>query len=144
MNRLFFALRRSTLIGLSAVLALALVACAPAEDGGDGATAGDGDGTTATVTDGVVEITTDDMAFSADTIEAPAGEAFTIRLENLEAVPHNIAVFTEEGGDLLGRSETINEGQTSEVAIDALEPGEYFFVCEVHFAEMQGTLVVEG
>jgi plastocyanin len=38
----------------------------------------------------------------------------------------------------------INEGETDEITIEGLEPGEYFFVCDVHPTEMTGTLVVEG
>ena len=144
MNHHFFALRRGALLSLSLLLLLVMAACAATEQGG--ATAGDDNtgGGTVAVTDGVVEISADDLEFNASVIEAPAAEPFTIVLENLEALPHNIAVFTEEGGDLIARGEIINEGETDELSVAALEPGEYFFVCELHFAEMQGTLVVEG
>lgn len=139
MNQLCFVLRRSALIGLTAITSLALVACGgtpPADD-----TSGGG---TATVTNGVASVVADDLAFDVGTIRAPAGEDFTIRLTNDENIPHNLSVYTEEGGTLIARGEIINEGQTDEIEVPALEAGEYFFVCDLHVAEMRGTLVVEG
>jgi plastocyanin len=146
LNHLLFALRRSALLGLGAVLILALAACGSAGGGGtdNGGTGGTDGGSTATVSGGTVTITADELDFSADVIEAPAGEAFTIVLENLEAVPHNLSVYVEEGGELIARGDIINEGQTDEIEVPALEPGEYFFVCDLHVAEMRGVLVVEG
>ena len=35
-------------------------------------------------------------------------------------------------------------GDAPEVEIEGLSAGEYFFVCDLHAGEMQGTLVVEG
>jgi plastocyanin len=97
----------------------------------------------AAVSDGAVTVTADAMAFDATSIEAPAGEAFTITLVNDDSVPHNISVYTEEGGERLAEGAVINEGETTEVAVEALEPGTYYFVCDLH-PEMNGTLVVEG
>lgn len=141
---LLFILRRSMALGITALLVLTLAACGqPDENGGNGGNGGT-DGATATVSDGTVTITADNIEFSAEVIEAPAGEPFTIVLENLEAVPHNISVYVEEGGEAIAQGEIINEGQTDELEIPALDPGEYFFVCDLHTAEMRGVLVVEG
>ena len=89
-------------------------------------------------------MTAENIEFSVETITAPAGEAFTVTFTNNEAVPHNFSVYTEEGGEEIAVGEVIGEGETDEIEIDALEPGEYFFVCDVHATEMTGTLVVEG
>jgi plastocyanin len=136
-------MRRARLFGIGVVAILALGACT----GDSGETAGASDnagGGTVAVVDGVVELTADDLAFSASVIEAPAGEAFTISFTNLEAQPHNVAVFTEEGGDEIVKGEIIDEeGGTDEIEVPALDPGEYYFVCEVH-TNMEGTIVVEG
>ena len=150
MTRSFFALRRSAPIALSLLLTLGLAACAEGEsgEGGNGgstaASAGADGGSSATVSGGTVEVTAADLAFNVETIVAPAGEAFTVSFTNNEAVPHNFSVYTEEGGEEIAVGNVIDEGETDEVAIDALEPGEYFFVCDVHPTEMTGTLVVEG
>ena len=73
----------------------------------------------------------------------PAGEAFTIALVNLEAAQHNVAIYTDSSasedlfvGDYVGEGTIVYD-------IQALEPGEYFFRCDLH-PEMTGTLIVEG
>ena len=145
MNHLVFALRRSAHLGLAAMLVLVMAACAPADEGGNGATDG-GDNTaggTVSVSGGSVEITAADLEFDASTIEAPAGEAFTITLVNNDSAPHNISVYTEEGGEEVVIGDVINQGETTEVEVPALDAGEYFFVCDVH-PEMNGTVVVGG
>ena len=154
MTRTFFALRRGAPIVLSLSLALGLAACADGDtesstagNGGDAsaaASAGADGGSTAEVSGGTVEVTADDLSFNVETITAPAGEAFTVTFTNNEAVPHNFSVYTEEGGEEIAIGNVIGEGETDEISIDALEPGEYFFVCDVHASEMTGTLVVEG
>ncbi|HVM24227.1 MAG TPA: cupredoxin domain-containing protein [Candidatus Limnocylindrales bacterium] len=135
---MLFALRRGALLGLTALLVLALAAC-----GGTPAPV-PGGGATATVTNGEVAVIADDLDFDVDTIQAPAGEAFVIRLTNNENVPHNLSVYTEQGGERIALGQIINEGEVDEIEVPALEPGEYFFVCDLHVNEMQGTLVVEG
>jgi plastocyanin len=134
-NHVLFALRRSALLSLIALTTAALAACGGAAPPVSG---------TAVVTNGVATVTSDNMAFNVAIIEAPAGEAFVIRLTNDEDIPHNLSVYTEEGGTLIARGEIIYEGQADEIEVPALEAGEYFFVCDLHVAEMRGTLVVEG
>ncbi len=148
MNSLFFALRRSAHLGLAAMLILVMAACAPADEGGNGATdAAATDGSsgsgTATVSDGAVAITAADLEFDASTIEAPAGEAFTITLVNDDSAPHNISIYTEEGGEEIVVGEVIDGGGSIEVEVPAMDAGEYFFVCDIH-PDMNGTVVVGG
>jgi len=135
-----FALRRGALIGLLLSASLVLVACggttASPSEGSSGA------GTVAVV-NGAVDISADELAFDANVIQATAAEAFTVTFTNNEGVPHNFSVYTEEGGDAIAQGDIINEGETDEVEIGALEPGEYYFVCDLH-PEMNGTIVVEG
>jgi len=146
----FFALRRGAVLTLTLLMAFVLAACSSDDGGSDGAageesaaaTADAGGGSaTATVEGGTVEITAADLAFSANTIEAPAGEAFTITLVNNDTAPHNISIYTEEGGDTIVEGTVINGGETTEVEVSALDAGEYFFVCDIH-PEMNGTVVV--
>jgi plastocyanin len=155
MNLPFFALRRAMTLTLAMLLAFALAACASDDggnggDGGDGGTdesvaasadAGGGSGT-ATVEGGSVEITAENLEFDANTIEAPAGETWTITLVNNDSAPHNISIYTEEGGEEIVIGDVINGGETVEVEVPALDAGEYFFVCDVHPTEMTGTVVV--
>jgi len=144
MNLSLFALRRGALLTLTMLLAFALVACSSGDgDASDPAgSSGDAGGGTVTVSGGAVEITAADLAFSATTIQATAGEAFTITLVNNDTVPHNISIYTEEGGDRLVEGTVVNAGETVEVMVDALDAGEYYFMCDIHPADMNGTVVV--
>lgn len=131
-----------------AVVTLAVVIAACSGGGTDGAADGSGDtgGGTVAVTDGDVVITADDLAFDASTIQATAGEEFNITFTNAESQPHNVAVYTEAdgGGDEIVIGEIITGPDvTTQVAVPALEPGTYYFRCDVH-PEMEGTIVVEG
>ena len=141
MNLNSFALRRGALIALALVMVSALAACSGGDDASEPAD-GNGGGT-ATVADGAVEITADDLAFDATTIEATAGEDFTITLVNNDSAPHNISLYTEEGGDQIVLGDTAEAGQTVTVDVSALEPGTYYFQCDIH-PDMNGSVVVEG
>ena len=123
---------------------LGLAACGGGDEGSSAAPSDDNTaGGTVSVVDGNVDISADDLAFDANVIQATAGEAFTVTFTNNEGVPHNFSVYTEEGGDAIAQGDIINEGETDEVEIEALEAGEYYFVCDLH-PEMNGTIVVEG
>ena len=138
-----FALRRGALITLILVFASMLAACSAESDASEPADGGTGG--TATVEGGAVEITSEELAFDVSTIEAPGNEAFTITLvNNADTQPHNISIYTEEGGDLLGEEgATAEAGQTVTTDVAALEPGTYYFQCDIH-PDMNGTLVVGG
>lgn len=147
MNHAFFALRRATILGLSLLLVFALAACSSDDGGsaseapGESAGTGGGGAGTATVADGAVEISAANLEFDASTIEAPAGETWTITFTNNDSAPHNIAIYTEEGGDSIVVGDVINGGETVEVEVPALDAGEYYFHCDVH-PDMNGTVVV--
>ena len=142
MTSLRIMLRRGGALSLAIPLFAVLAACSsPADSGGDGSdNAGGG---TVAVVDGVVLLTAEDLAFDASVIQAPAGAAFTISFTNNDSAPHNVSVYTEEGGDQIATSDPINEGETLEVEVPAQDAGEYFFVCDIH-PDMNGTIVVEG
>ena len=141
MNPTSFALRRGALIALAIVMFSSLAACSGGDDASEPAD-GNGGGT-ATVTDGAVEITAADLAFDATTIEATAGEDFTITLVNNDSAPHNISIYSEEGGDQIVLGDTAEAGQSVTVDVSALEPGTYYFQCDIH-PDMNGSVVVEG
>jgi plastocyanin len=128
---------RGSALPILAGLALVLAACSsttPSDNTGGG---------TVGVVDGAVTITAADLAFDANVIQAPAGEAFTITLVNNDSVPHNISVYTEEGGTSISEGTIINAGETTQIEVEALEAGEYFWVCDLH-TDMNGALVVEA
>lgn len=145
-------LRRLHLPALLMSLALLVAACsggngssAAASAGGNGDSGCDATGTgTLTVTDGDVAMCSNNLEFDADTIEAPANEEFTITFTNAESAPHNVAVYVEEGGEDIVIGEVITgPDATTQVVVPALDPGTYYFRCDVH-PEMEGTIVVGG
>jgi plastocyanin len=108
--------------------------------GGGGAGGGSGGGGGAT-TSAVVAM---GLAFDTSTITLPAGKPVTLVFDNQDAgVPHNIAIFpsSTDLANPLFRGETFNGVATKDYAIPALEPGEYYFHCDVH-PTMYGTVVV--
>src|SRR5688500_15591065 len=131
-------LRPSVALSSVLVIGLLLAACGGG-DGGEGACSGTG---TATVADGAVALCSDDLAFDATTIQAPEGGDFTITFTNAESQPHNVAIYTEEGGEEIVKGEIITGPDvTTEVVVPALDPGTYYFRCDVH-PDMEGTLVI--
>jgi plastocyanin len=143
MNDFLFALRRVSLVALILVFGAMLAACTGGGDETEPAGTDGGTGGTATVENGAVEISAEQpLTFSVDTIEAPAGEAFTITLVNNDTAPHNISIYSEEGGEQLALGDTAEAGQTVTTEVPALDAGEYFFVCDIHPSDMTGTLVV--
>ena len=115
-----------------APLAIVLVACSGGGDGG-GPTAAPGD----------VTISADNLEFDTDTLTAPVGEAFTIGFTNADTAPHNVSIYNDESrSETLFQGEVIGGGQTITYEVNALEAGEYYFICDLH-PEMDGTLTVE-
>jgi plastocyanin len=134
-------LRRGGALSLVIAAFALLAACStPADSGGDGSdNAGGG---TVAVVDGVVELSADNLEFDASVIQAPAGEAFTIAFTNNDSAPHNVAIYTDEGGDEIAKGDIIDPGQSVELQVPALDAGDYYFVCDLH-TTMNGTVVVE-
>ena len=137
--------RPTAFLSLLLVITGALAACGSGGNGGESGNGGDGAGGcpgTGTVTDGEVRICADDLVFDVATIEAPAAEEFNITFTNAEAVPHNVAVYTEEGGEEIFIGEVISGPDvTTQLPIPALDAGTYYFRCDVH-PEMEGMIVV--
>ena len=93
--------------------------------------------------DADVTITSVDMEFEQTIVTVAAGEAFTMALVNEDSMPHNVAIYTDSSAsDELFIGEYVTDGVIV-YDIPALEPGEYFFRCDLH-PDMVGTLIVEG
>lgn len=135
-------LRTLKLPALLLALTFLVAACSSGGNGGgDSACPGTG---TATVENGEVAICADDLEFDADTIEATAGEEFTITFTNAESQPHNVAIYTEENGEEIVIGEVITgPDATTQIVVPALDAGTYYFRCDVH-PDMEGQLVVSG
>jgi plastocyanin len=118
----------------SVLLSLVAIACGPAAGG---------TGPSASPTEADVTITANQLAFDTATVSLEAGEARTIRLVNLESLPHNVAIYVDgSASQSLFVGELINMGEIV-YQLPPLEPGTYFFRCDLH-PEMKGSLVVGG
>jgi len=91
-----------------------------------------------------VNITAQDIAFDTETITVPAGANVTMVFNNMDSVPHNVAIY-----DSSLRSEEIFVGDIitgpAEITYNFTapsEPGTYYFQCDVH-PSMNGDFIVE-
>ena len=78
-------------------------------------------------------------AFIPSTLDVTADKAFSLTLDNKDAAPHNVAIYTDSGA---GTSISVGEIVSSTTAtqqVPALAAGSYFFRCDVHH-EMTGTI----
>jgi plastocyanin len=86
------------------------------------------------------------IAFDKDCLAAPAGTAFTIAFDNQDAgIPHNVDILSGPGGTHLGGangpSDVITGVDQATYEVSALDPGTYYFQCDIH-PNMHGTFVV--
>jgi plastocyanin len=90
---------------------------------------------------GPIALSAQNIAFSAESLTVPAATPFELRFDNLEAAPHNVAIF--QGADATAPNvfrEAPFAGPKEVVyMVPALEAGSYYFHCDVH-PNMKGTL----
>jgi len=93
--------------------------------------------------DGVITISAKDITYSVPCMVADAGEAFTIRFTNEEAVPHDVAVYrdTSKSNEIMRGEIITGPEKMIDYPVEALDAGEYYFNCTVHPA-MDGALYV--
>jgi len=92
-----------------------------------------------------VTVAAQGLQFDTDSIELPAGAPSTIHFENNDSgIQHNIAIFTDSSlGTNLFRGEIVTGPAAVDYRIPPLEPGTYYFHCDVH-PTMSGTVVVKA
>lgn len=138
-----FVTRRKA-VALPIAIALLLGACTEASEPPASAGGTPDLSACATVEDGVITISADGLEFSAPCMVANAGEAFTIHLENLEAVPHDVAVYQDDSrsNEIMRGDPITGPDATMDYEVEALDAGEYYFDCTIHPQDMNGTLYV--
>ena len=76
------------------------------------------------------------------TLQAPAGQPFTIDFKNDDAsVPHNVEI-QDASGAVKFKGDIITGVAETQYQVDALPAGDYKFLCTVH-PNMTGTLTVQ-
>jgi len=103
----------------------------PGTGGGGGQTSGGGPGITAKA-----------IAFDKSELTLPAGMEAPLPFDNQDSgIPHNVSIYTEEGGEALFQGEIITGPEKIDYPVPALEAGTYYFQCDVH-PQMNGTVTV--
>lgn len=87
-----------------------------------------------------------DNKFNVTTLTAKAGEPYTVTFRNNGRTKHNLHFYTSAGGQTLadGAEGAILDGREEEVlTFTPPGPGSYYFQCDLHIAEMNGTFTVQ-
>jgi plastocyanin len=92
-----------------------------------------------------VTVAAQGLQFDTGRIELPANTPSTIHFENNDpGIQHNIAIFTDSSlGTNLFRGEIVTGPAAVDYRIPPLEPGTYYFHCDVH-PTMNGTVEVKA
>lgn len=87
--------------------------------------------------------------FDTNCLAVPAEEAFTIDFNNQDAgVPHNVEIFTDASattrlGGAQNAGDFITGPDTVTYEVDPLDPGTFFFRCDIHPTTMTGTFIAQ-
>ena len=88
-------------------------------------------------------ITAFDNKFDKRCLAAPADQAFTIDFSNLDrGIPHNVAIYEDETAQkVYFKGELVDGPGKTTYSVPALSAGKYFFRCDPHAEEMNGTFI---
>ena len=87
-----------------------------------------------------LEISASNLAFSTDTLSAPADEPFQIAFDNQEGAPHNIAIYRDSSAaEKIFGEDPFSGPAVVLYDVPALAAGTYSFRCDVH-PDMTGEL----
>jgi hypothetical protein len=90
-------------------------------------------------------LTARNIAFAPTCLAAVAGEPLTLKLDNRDAVIHNLSIFAgpDANSRLVFRRPPFRGPRAQTYRVPALRPGRHFFHCDVHPNLMQGQLIVK-
>ncbi len=144
---------RIALAGLACIVLVTAAACGDDDDDPNGPTDTGSTPNVATTQDNVeptspepdVSVVATDFAFAPSTLEASAGEAVTITFQNDGAAPHTMTVYEDEEYEtpLAGAdTQQVAAGASGGLTVTFPDAQTYFFRCEVHPTQMEGTIDV--
>lgn len=99
----------------------------------------------ATGLDDEVQVQAADFSFNPDAFSLPAGVPVKIEVRNSGAFPHTLTVYSDAGFSSAvsgADTGTIEAGEDADIET-TFDAGEYFFHCQIHPTQMQGTLTAE-
>jgi plastocyanin len=92
-----------------------------------------------------VEVDAADFSFDPSELNVAAGVELTFAVANTGAVAHTLTIYADEDySEAVEGADTGNmpDGTVGEFTV-TLDAGDYFFRCEVHPDQMQGTVTAE-
>ena len=86
------------------------------------------------------------LEFDTSTLSFPANSPVILTFDNQDDVnttgPHNVSIYTDDTlAESLFKGDLVNGPATVDYQVPALQPGEYYFQCDVH-PTMTGTVSV--
>jgi plastocyanin len=93
---------------------------------------------------GALTLTASNVSFNTDSLSVAAGKESTLHFTNDDSVAHNFSIYEDDTAakNLFKGQETAG-GSETDYQIPALDPGEYYFHCDLHPTSMEGTLTVK-
>lgn len=92
--------------------------------------------------EGAFHIAAQDISFDKSELDFPASTKVKLLFENLDDVPHNVAIYRSEGGEEIFKGEILNTAGEAEYEFETPTAGTYYFQCDVHPDQMNGTVNV--
>src|SRR5205085_7354122 len=93
-----------------------------------------------------VPISAKSIAFDTKELHFPADTKVSLHFTNDDvSVQHNVAIFTDETqSKSLFQGAVITGPGSIAYAVPPIQPGHYYFHCDIHPKQMNGTLIVGG
>lgn len=92
--------------------------------------------------EGEFHIAAENIEFDKSELDFPASTKVKLIFENLEDVPHNVAIYESEGGTEIFKGPVLNTAGEAEYEFETPAAGSYYFQCDVHPDQMNGTVNV--
>ena len=90
-----------------------------------------------------VDVIAKNISFDSKCLAAPAGKPFKIDFRNDDGgTPHNFSIYTDQSAaQSLFSGDIITGPDSTTYKVSPLQPGTYFFRCDVHPTQMNGTFI---
>jgi len=85
----------------------------------------------------------DQIAFDVSTLDLVAAEPNVVSFDNQShGIPHNVGIYDKKGGSELFAGKIVTGPGQVDYQVPAMPAGTYYFQCDVHPAQMFGTVTV--
>jgi plastocyanin len=91
---------------------------------------------------GGITLVAQNTAFDTQELTLRAGKKTPILFDNRDPFPHNLGIYSEPGGEALFDGTAVAAASTTTYDVPPLDEGSYYFQCDFHPTEMNGTVKV--